>query len=268
LKPDLNAVTSRLSFIEYSIATKDAGGQLIEVPTRDNAYDLDAIASAINADTRVVFLANPNNPTGTLFDARSLDLFLSKVPRTVTIVVDEAYYDFAQFFAKARGIEYSHSLEYVREGRNVIVLRTFSKAHGLAGLRVGYGCGPPELMVRLGTMRTTFSVSGVAQAAALAALEDEAHVRKAIENNAEGAAYLFDNLTRLGCRVTPTWANFLYCELAEDAGIVANRLQDEGVIIRPLGPWGAPNAIRVTVGTPEQNKGFLAACAKVVVRSQ
>jgi histidinol-phosphate aminotransferase len=268
LKPGLNAVTSRLSFIVYPIATRAAGGELIEVRMQNNAFDLEAIARAINSDTRIVFLANPNNPTGTLFNARALDSFLSKVPRTVTVIVDEAYYDFAQFFAVSRGVEYSHSLDYVREGRNVIVLRTFSKAHGLAGIRVGYGFGPPELMACLGRMRTTFSVSVVAQAGALAALEDEAHVQKAIENNAEGAAFLFDNLSRMGCHVTPTWANFVYCELNDDATTIAKRLQDEGVIIRPLGAWGNPNAIRVTVGTPEQNERFVSAFAKVVVRSQ
>jgi histidinol-phosphate aminotransferase len=264
LKPGLNAVTSRLSFIVYGIATQAAGGELIEAPMKNNGFDLDSIAAAINSDTRVVFLANPNNPTGTMFDARALDAFLSKIPAGVTVVVDEAYYDYAQSVAESRGLEYSHSLDYIRAKKNVIVLRTFSKAHGLAGIRVGYGFGPPELMARLAEMRVTFSVSGVAQAGALAALEDEAHVRKAVENNAQGAAYLLDSLSRLGCRFTPTWANFVFCELTDDAKTVTKRLRDEGVIVRPLGSWGAPNAIRVTVGTPEQNERLVEAFRKVV----
>jgi histidinol-phosphate aminotransferase len=264
LKPGLNAVIGRLSFIVYSIAIRAANGEPIEVPMRNNAFDLEAIAAAINRDTRIVFLANPNNPTGTLFNAQQLDAFLAAVPPSVTVVVDEAYYDYAQFFANSRGVEYSRSLEYVREGRNLVVLRTFSKAPGLAGVRVGYGFGPPKLMARLAAMRTTFSVSGVAQAGALAAMDDEAHVRKAVQSNAEGAASLFDSLSRLGCRVTPTWANFLYCELTEEAAVVAKGLQDRGVIIRPLGSWGAPNAIRVTVGTPEQNELLVDAFGKVV----
>jgi histidinol-phosphate aminotransferase len=147
------------------------------------------------------------------------------------------------------------------------VLRTFSKAHGLAGVRVGYGMGPAELMSYFARMRTTFSVSAVAQAGALAALDDQAHTRKAVENNAEQAQRLVREISALGYRVAPTWANFLYCELGEDAAVIANRFQAEGVIIRPLGSWGAPTAIRVTIGTPEQNEIFFKAFQKVMTRT-
>lgn len=266
LKPGLNAVTSQRSFIVYPIVTKAAGGELIEVPMRDDAFDLDAIAVAIDRNTRIVFLANPNNPTGTLVLPDAVDSFLQKIPEHVIVILDEAYSDFAQYFAEARGVAYSHSLDYLRQGRNVVVLRTFSKAHGLAGLRVGYGMGPADLMGYFARMRTTFSVSVVAQAAALAALDDEAHTRKALENNAGQARRLAEALSELGYRVGPTWANFLYCELGEDAATFAKRLQQEGVIIRPLGPWGAPTAIRITIGTPEQNDTFLKAFRKVMER--
>ena len=164
-------------------------------------------------------------------------------------------------------MEYSDSLDYVRQARNVVVLRTFSKVHGLAGVRVGYGLGPAEMMRYFARMRTTFSVSVVAQAAALAALGDEAHIHKALENNAEQSKLLSDGISALGYRVVPTWANFLYCELGEDAASVAKRLQAEGVIIRPLGPWGAATAVRVTVGTPEQNQIFLKAFRKVMEKA-
>jgi len=267
LKPGLNAVTSQRSFIVYPIATKAAGGELIEVPMKDDGFDLGAVAAAVNPQTRIVFLANPNNPTGTVFDATAMDEFLAKVPGHVIVILDEAYYDFARYFAQRRGLDYSHALDYVRDGRNVVVLRTFSKAHGLAGVRVGYGFGPPGLMGYFERMRTTFSVSAPAQAGALAALNDEPHVQKALENNAQGSQLLFDRLSEFECRVTTTWANFLYCELGEDAGAVARRLQAEGVIIRPLGPWGAPNAIRITVGTPVQNQMFLDAFRKVMQRA-
>lgn len=265
LVPGLNAITSRLSFIIYPIATKASGGQLIEVPTWENGYDLDAIAAAIDKNTRLIYLANPNNPTGTMFDAAELDRFLDRVPENVMVALDEAYCDFATHFATARGVVYSHALEYVRTGRqNLIVLHTFSKAHGLAGLRVGYGFGTAELMGYLGRVRTTFSVSSVAQAGALAALDDEAHVRRALENNATGADYLTQAMAEMGYGVAPTWANFIYVHLGQETAPIAKRLQEEGIIIRPLAPWGAPNAMRVTIGTPEQNELFVSAFRKVM----
>ena len=267
LAPGLNAVTSERSFVIYPIVTRSTGAQFIEAAMKDDGYDLDAILSAMNSNTRVVFLANPNNPTGTLFDADELDRFLARVPEHVVVVLDEAYCDFAQAFADQRGLRYSHSLDYVREGRNVVVLRTFSKAHGLAGLRVGYGFGPPDLVHYFNRMRTTFSVSAVAQAAALAALEDEAHVRRAVDNNTREAPRLERALADLGFQIVKTWANFIYCELGENASAVAKRMQTEGVIIRPLTAWGAPTAMRVTVGIPEQNDQFLTAFKKVMERT-
>jgi len=267
LNPGLNAVTSELSFIVYPIATQAAGGKLIQVPMRNHGYDLDALAAAINHDTRLVFISNPNNPTGTLVDARELDRFLEKVPENVIVVLDEAYYDFAQQFATLRQVEYSHWRDYVRQNRNIVVLRTFSKAHGLAGLRVGYGIGPAELMSCFARLRNTFSVSSVAQAAAVAALNDQAHTGKALRNNAEQAERFTVELAESGYPVVQTWANFIFCELDEDAAEFALRMQAEGVIIRPLGPWGAPKAIRVTVGTPEQNDLFFKAFKKVTQRA-
>jgi len=267
LTPGLNAITSERSFIVYPIATQAAGGKLIRTPLRDDGYDLDAIAAAIDRNTRIIYLSNPNNPTGTMVSAAEVDRFLNKVPDHVVVILDEAYCDFAQYFAAQRGVDYSHGLDYVRQGRKVVVLRTFSKAHGLAGVRAGYGIGPVELMSYFARMRTTFSVSSVAQAAALAALEDEAHARKAIINNAVQAPLLADGIAEMGYRVVPTWTNFLYCESNDDAAVVAERLQEAGIIIRPLGPWGAPTAIRITIGTPEQNQVFLKAFKKVMERA-
>lgn len=267
LGPGLNAITSERSFIVYPIATQAAGGKLILTPLRDDGYDLDAIAAAIDRDTRIIYLSNPNNPTGTMASVEEVDRFLDKVPDHVVVILDEAYRDFAQYFASQRGVGYSHGLDYIRQGLKVVVLRTFSKAHGLAGIRTGYGIGPAELMSYFARMRTTFSVSSVAQAAALAALDDEAHTRKAIANNAAQEQVLTEGIREMGCRVVPTWANFLYCEANDDAAAVAERLQQAGVIIRPLGSWGAPYAIRVTIGTPEQNQFFLKAFKKVMVKT-
>jgi len=197
LSPGLNAVTSERSFIVYPIATQAAGGQLIRVPMRDDGFDLNAIADAIDQHTRIIYISNPNNPTGTLLPPQELDRFLDDVPEHVIVILDEAYYDFAHHFAINRGMDYSRALDYVNQGRKVVVLRTFSKAHGLAGLRVGYGIGPTELMSYFARMRTTFSVSIVAQAAALAALGDEVHTQRTLENNAEQAERLIATITEL-----------------------------------------------------------------------
>jgi histidinol-phosphate aminotransferase len=267
LGPGLNAITSKLSFIVYPVATKATGAQFIEVPMRSHGYDLDTIAATVDKNTRLIYLANPNNPTGTVFDAATLDRFLDRLPDHVTVALDEAYCDFAQYLAKLQGFEYSHSIDYVRQQRNVVVLRTFSKAHGLAGLRVGYGLGPSELINYLARVRTTFSVSSAAQAAALAALEDKAHIQKTVKSNAEGAKFLTAGIKEMGFAVVPTAANFLYVELGEDAAAVFKRLEAEGVIVRPLTAWGAPDAIRVTIGTPEQNQVFLAAFKKVMEKA-
>jgi histidinol-phosphate aminotransferase len=264
LGPGLNAVSSERSFISYPIVTRAAGAEYLTVPMRQHAYDLDAIAAAVDDSTRVVFLANPNNPTGTMFDADATDAFLHRVSEHVLVVLDEAYYDFAQLFAAQRGITYTRSLDHVRSGRvNLLVLRTFSKAHGLAGLRIGYACGHPELLQHFARIRNAFSVSVIAEAAALAAMSDEVHIRRTVDNNAAGAAWLTERLADLGIKPVPTSANFLYFEVDEDADSFARRMQSEGVIVRSLVPWGMPNGIRVTVGSPEQNEMFVRAFKKV-----
>ena len=259
LAPGLNAVTSERSFIIYSMAVKAAGGQLMEAAMRDDSFDLETILAAINANTRMVFLANPNNPTGTVLEAAAVERFLARIPEHVVVVIDEAYYEFAMHFAALRKITHSNSLEYVREGASVAVLRTFSKAHGLAGLRVGYVLGQAELLGYCARMRNTFSVSSVGQAAAMAALDDDSHIQRAVENNAAQSRILVDGLSALGYRVVPTSANFLFCDLGEEAAAFAGRLLEEGVAVRPMGPWGAPHCIRVTIGTGEQNQAFLKA---------
>ena len=265
LVPGTNCISSERSFISYPLVTRTIGARFIEVPMRNDTYDLDAIAAAIDEQTRVVILANPNNPTGTMFDADATEAFLGRVPESVLVVLDEAYSDFAEYFARQRGITYSRSFEYVRALRqNVLVLRTFSKAHGLAGIRLGYACGHPELLRYFARVRNSFSVSGVAEAAGLAAIRDDSHIRRTVENNAVGAAWLMERFSELGIRAVPTSANFIYFTVDEDAGAFAKRMQTEGVIVRSLVPWGIPNAIRVSIGTPEENETFFRALKKVV----
>jgi len=264
LGPGLNAVTSVRSFIVYGMAVHATGAELIEMPMRDNGLDLFAILEAINEHTRLVFLANPNNPTGTVLDAATIDKFVAEVPGHVVVVLDEAYFEFAMHFAERRGLAYAYSLKYLRQGASVVVLRTFSKVHGLAGLRIGYGLGPAELLAYCARMRNTFSVASLAQAAAFAAIDDQPHIARSVSNNAEQAQILGVGLSELGYRVVPTWANFLYCDVGGDAAALADRLRAEGISVRPLGGWGAPTCIRVSIGTPEQNAAFLGAMQRIV----
>jgi histidinol-phosphate aminotransferase len=259
LAPGLNALTSKKSFVVYGMAVRATGAELIETPTRNDGFDLTAILRAINDRTRLVLLANPNNPTGTMLDVDELERFISKVPGHVVVVLDEAYHEFAAHFAERRKVEYSRSLTYLRKGASVVVLRTFSKAHGLAGLRIGYGLGPAELIAYCRRMQDTYSVSSVAQAAALAALDDEEHVTRSVSHNAEQADRLRIGLSELRFRVVPTWANFLYCDLRQDAAAISQRLREQGISVRPLGAWGAPTCIRISIGTVPQNEKLLEA---------
>ncbi len=261
LQSGRNAITSACSFISYPAVTQTACARLNEIPLLNRGFDLDAILKAIDANTRIVFLANPNNPTGSLLDAASIDRFLATVPQHVVVVLDEAYFDYAQYFAQKRGVEYSHSLDYIREKSNVLVLRTFSKAHGLAGVRVGYAMGPAELIAYVAQLQEVFAVSTIAQAAALAAIDDEDHIQPALRDNAQQAEWMEEKLKNLGYDVLPTWTNFMAIEVGEDSREFARRLRKKGILVRPLGAWGAPASIRVTLGTPEQNQFFVRALA-------
>jgi histidinol-phosphate aminotransferase len=263
LHSGLNAVTSACSFISYPAVTAAAGAKLIQGPLRDHGFDLDAILAAVDQNTRIVFIANPNNPTGTLLDAAAIDRFLANVPAHVIVVLDEAYYDYAQYFATKRGTEHSHSLDSIRADRNVVVLRTFSKAHGLAGIRVGYGIGPAELIAYFAQIQDVFAVSGIAVAAAAAALDDDAHVQFVLENNARQAEWMEREIAALGYEVIPTWTNFIAIDVRQDSREMARSLRQKGVLVRPLTVWGAPTSVRVTLGTPEQNQHFVRALASV-----
>jgi histidinol-phosphate aminotransferase len=265
LGPGLNAITAERSFIVYPIVARGAGGELRKVPMNDDGFDLDAIAAAVDSNTRIIFLANPNNPTGTFHPAEAIERFLDKLPDHVFVALDEAYIEFAERFASERGVQVPHSVDYVKQGRNVVVLRTFSKAQGLAAVRAGYGIGPAELIGYLARLKTAFMVSTPAQAAAMAALDDRDHFERTMRNNLEQSKWLISEMREMGLHPVESWSNFIYCEVGESAHTLGQRLQQEGVIIRPLtGSWGAPTAIRVTVGTPEENQRFVTALRKTV----
>lgn len=257
LGPGLNAVTSERSFIVYGMVVKAAGGQLIEAPMHGEEFDLSAILRSINQNTRLVFLANPNNPTGTLIDQSALREFLVRVPQDVVVILDEAYYEFALHFADLRKMKYPNSPVYMRQGAGVVVTRTFSKVHGLAGLRIGYGLGPAELLGYCARMANTYSVPSISQTAALAALNDQEHIGRTLENNASQAQELSETLVELGFRVIPTWANFIYCDVGGDAAAFAEQLRAGGIRVRPMAAWGDPNCVRITIGTPQQNAALL-----------
>lgn len=264
LGPGLNAITSARSFIVYKLAVQVTEGKLIEVATAGNGYDLYAIAKAIDKNTRIVFIANPNNPTGTLLAAEELDEFVNRLPEHVLLVLDEAYGDFAEAFALQRGVKYSQASRYIAEGRNVILLKTFSKTHGLAALRVGYGIGPKALISLFTPTRVVFSVSSAAQAAAAAALHDAAHIGAAVVNNTTESEVMTRSLLELGFRAPETWGNFVFCDVRGSASAFAEQLRQIGIIVQPLEIWGAPNAIRVSIGTPDQNQAFLRALRGIV----
>jgi histidinol-phosphate aminotransferase len=257
LRPGDCGVSSYGSFPLYYIAIRASGARLVETPLRNFAFDLDSMARELPPETKIIYLANPNNPTGTMFTADEFDTFLAQVPDHVLVVIDEAYCDYIDH------PNYSRSVDIVRRGRNLIVLRTFSKAHGLAGLRIGYGVGPAELFNEMNKIRGPFNTSGVAQAAALAALDDSAHVRRSVESNRAGLAQLGAGLAKLGIRFIPSVTNFLFLNFDFETERLSEELLRRGVIVRPMRWMGFPNAIRVSVGTHEENETFLRVLAEV-----
>jgi histidinol-phosphate aminotransferase len=255
--PGDEVVISESSFYVYETATLSMGGVLVKVPMRDLTCDLEGIARAVTPRTKIVYLANPNNPTGTLFTEDEFEKFLSTVSPRALVVLDEAYCDYVD------APEYPRSLSEVKAGKNVLVLRTFSKVHGLAGLRIGYGVGQEELIEVLNRVRSPFNASSVAQAAALAALDDNEHVARSIESNRREMKFLMRELAALGVGYTPSAANFLLIDTGRDCEDDFMRMLHEGVIVRPMKLYGFPTRLRVTVGTHEDSVTFLEALARV-----
>jgi histidinol-phosphate aminotransferase len=253
------------SFPSYVLDAIKMGATPVRVPLTDDRYDLEALAAAVTARTKLVFVPNPNNPTGTMVSRRELDAFLEEVPPDVLVVLDEAYFEYVDEPEYPDGIE-----EYFkRDGRRVLVLRTFSKIYGLAALRVGYGVGPPDVVRAIRKVRNAFDVSQPAQDAALASLAaDERELVRRRAVTAEGRAQLVELCANAGVRVAePAVANFVYADVGGDAAALFEALLREGVIVRPLAAFGAPEAIRVTVGTPDENELFAQALARCLAPS-
>jgi histidinol-phosphate aminotransferase len=254
-------ITSQSSFYIYRLAIEVMGAEVIEPPMRNNTVDPAAMAHAVTGRTKVIYIANPNNPTGTIATASEMDRFLDALPPRVLVVLDEAYYEYV------READYSRSLDYVRSGRNVLVLRTFSKVYGLAGLRIGYGIGHPELIGALNSVRSAFNANSLAQAAAMAALDDREHVARSVESNAREMKFLTEELALAGVRYTPSAGNFLLIDTGRDCEEDFIRLLHEGVIVRPMKLYGFPTSLRVTIGRHQDNGKFLEALGRVAAMS-
>ncbi len=256
LEPGVSAVMSEHAFVVYKLVTALYQGTIIETPARELGHDLDAMRAAIRPDTRVVFIANPNNPTGTMIPADALHRFIDALPEHVAAVLDEAYVELLPPRLQP------DVLRYVRERRNVFVLRTFSKAHGLAGLRIGYAIAPPEGIALLNRVRQPFNVNAMAQAAALAALEDDAHIARTRALVEEGLDQVSQALAGMGIDYVPSSANFLLVKVGNGRGYF-DALLRRGVIVRPVDGYGLPEYIRVSIGTRAENERFLDALALV-----
>jgi len=260
LRAGVQGLTSEGTYAPFSVAIRASGAELVLVPQRDFAFDLKAMAKAIRPKTAAIYLANPNNPTGSTFGGDEFGEFLAAVPDGVLVVLDEAYIH----YAVSMGLR--DSVEAYRKRKNLLILRTFSKVYGLAGLRIGYAIGRPELVAAMNKLRTPFNTSGVAQAAALAALDDKEHVARCIETNAVERKRLTEGLAKLGYRPVPSEANFVFITVGPEAQALSEELLHLGVIVRPLGWMGFPEAMRISVGTAEENEKCLAAMAQAVLR--
>ncbi|MFW5698203.1 MAG: pyridoxal phosphate-dependent aminotransferase, partial [Fimbriimonadaceae bacterium] len=247
------------SFVRYDAAALLAGTELVKVPLDSEwRHDLPAMAEAITPRTKLVFIANPNNPTGTVVRKPEFEAFLDKVPSEAVVVLDEAYGEFAEHLE-----DYPRAAEYVRQGRNVVGLRTFSKAHGLAGIRIGYGFASETICDAVDRAREPFNVNSLAHAAATAALDDKAHLQNTVEVNRDGIVRIKEAMAKYGHRCIESFANFICVDIGRPAQPAFEELLRRGVIVRSGVPLGMPTCLRITIGTPEEVGVFLEAMEDV-----
>ncbi|OLA96570.1 MAG: histidinol-phosphate transaminase [Candidatus Rokubacteria bacterium 13_2_20CM_69_15_2] len=258
LRPGDEAVVPHPSFVVYPMIVQAAGGVRVMVMLKEHRLDLEAMARAITPMTKVVFIANPNNPTATIVTADEVERFMTRVPERTIVVFDEAYIEFAL------GPDFPDTLNYVKQGRKVAVLRTFSKAASLAGLRVGYGVADADAIALMNRIRQPFNVNSLAQAAALAALEDDGHILECVRMIEAGRHFLYDEFKTLGVQYVPARANFILVDVGRSAADIYQKLLHEGVIVRPMTPFGMETALRITVGTPEENRKLVKALRRVL----
>jgi histidinol-phosphate aminotransferase len=255
LSPGMEVIAAEHAFVVYKLMATLFGATTIEVPDPGFVHDLDAMAAAITPQTRKVFVANPNNPTGTMVDQAALDRFMAKVPDHVMVIFDEAYHEFLH--------EAPDTLKYVREGRNVVIMRTFSKIQGLAGLRIGYGITTPEIASILQKCRQPFNTNALAQAGALAGLADTEHQNRTRDLNDEGLAFYHAAFAEMGLEFVPSVANFVLVRVG-DGGAVFRAMMARGIIIRAMGGYKLPEWVRISVGTKAQNERCIAALREVL----
>jgi histidinol-phosphate aminotransferase len=258
LKPGDEAIVPHPSFVVYPMIVQASGGIRVMVMLKDYRLDLEAMARAITPMTKMVFIANPNNPTATMVTGDEVEAFMARVPDRTIVIFDEAYIEFAM------GPDFPDTMDYVKQGRKVIVLRTFSKAASLAGLRVGYGVADADAVALMNRIRQPFNVNSLAQVAALAALEDESHVLECVRMIEAGRHYLYDEFNNLGVKYVPSRANFILVDVGRSASDIYQRLLKEGVIVRPMTPFGMESALRITVGTPQENRRLVKALKTVL----
>lgn len=258
LAPNTSSVFSQYAFVCYPIATQACGARAIVTPAKAWGHDLDAMAAAIEADTRIVFIANPNNPTGTWLSRDAIVNFMKRVPEQVIVVLDEAYTEFAEH------PDFPNGLELQRDYPNLVVLRTFSKAYGLAALRVGYSVSHPQIADLINRVRPAFNVNSLALGAAKAALNDDDYLERTVQTNRDGMQQLIAGFDALGLKYIPSVGNFITVEFAAEAMPIYQKLLHEGVIVRPLQPYQMPNHLRVSVGLADENAFFLDALKKVL----
>ena len=257
LQPGDEAVMAEQAFVVYQLIVQAVGGRSRAVPLKNYTHDLDAIAEAVSPRTRMIFLANPNNPTGTIFRRAEWERFLGRIAANALLIVDEAYFEYV------RDPEYPDSLRYRASGRPMLTLRTFSKLYGLAGLRIGYGVGAAEMIALMQRVRQPFNVNSPAQWAALAALDDAEHVERSLEANRGGIEFLEQEFSRLGLEWVPSQANFILVRVGKGQEVFQQLLR-QGVIVRPTAGYRFPEHVRVTVGTMEENRRFIAALEKII----
>jgi len=259
LLPHDEVIQPAPSFLIYKLAVQTMGGKAVPVPLTNFTIDLAQTIEAITARTKIIFINNPNNPTGTIVRKAEFDSFLEAIPPHIIVVLDEAYIEFVQDGDTPWGFDYIH-----RPGPYVIVARTFSKAHGLAGLRIGYGVMEPAVADYLHRVRQPFNTGSLSQVAALAALDDEEFLHKTQSAVAEGLAYLYREIAQLGLNTVPTQSNFFLIEIPVDAKIIYEAMLRLGVIVRPMNSYGMANFIRVNAGLPEENKRFIKALSRTL----
>ncbi len=258
LNPDDSAIASQGGFIWYKIAINIAGGQLIETPMKNHTHDLEAMYHSIQPNTKLIFIANPNNPTGTIVTKDEFDSFMQKVPDNVLVIIDEAYFEYI------KDPSYPDSFKYFREGKNIIILRTYSKIYGMAGSRLGYGFAKSEIINNMMKVRISFNANRLSQIAGIAALDDVEHVKRSCEINEAGKTFLYDAYNKLGLFYLPTFGNFIFVDFNKDSQTIFEALQRHGIIARTIKEYGFPTALRVTIGTERQNKKLIRIIKKIL----